>query len=402
MNNEKVIRRIIIICFVILFILAVVVLVILQNSENEIEEAKIAISSNKQDIENNIYDDTKTYDTIENLLESYGCKLIKEVKSPTEMIYLKFARDLYELDGTSNKTYFESLINACAKKLVKEKFYLYDESKSIQILVKCDLEENTLTYKINNIENYFDKVNSSLYEELENTEIVDYQSIDTTYNILYKLIDNNMYIVDDLGKPEGYTEDRKYGYYLNQTIKARTFASKVRNIVFLPGYEEKVFNNIYVGMPLSKVAEKLETIAFGSVEEGFLGYRSKDVYVFFYEDEISVYGYSYYEHTEFEEYLEEYLQDGDLDAFNKNITRLWQSYDEYEYDAEAQNLRISYPYIGVEINIENNDSKGITLYSNYYFTNKTKRFIAEGKITLDSKTDAIYVSELNRRNNENN
>jgi phage-related protein len=79
-----------------------------------------------------------------------------------------------------------------------------------------------------------------------------------------------------------------------------------------------------------------------------------------------------------------------------------QSYDEYEYDEEAKNLHISYPYIGVDINIKNNDSTGITLYSNYYFTDKTKRFIAEGKITLDSKTDAIYVSELNRRENENN
>jgi hypothetical protein len=281
--------------------------------------------------------------------------------------------------------------------LLKERFYLYDEKKSIKILVKCDLVENTLSYQINDVEDYFNQVNSSLYKELEETKIVDTQSINTTYNILYKIINNNMYFTSDLGDSEGYAENSKYLYYLNKTVKARTFAGKIRNIVFLDGFEGNVFKDIYVGMSLKEIAKNLETIAFGSVSEGFLGYRTKNVYAFFYEDEISVYGYSYYKHTDFETYLEDYLK-----TVNQKIKSLWQSYDEYEYDAKSKNLYISYPYIGVEINIKNNDSTGITLYSNYYFTDKTKRFIAEGKITLDSKTDALYVSELNRRKNENN
>ena len=182
----------------------------------------------------------------------------------------------------------------------------------------------------------------------------------------------------------------------------RLSAGRVRNIVFLPEYKEEVFYGFYVGTPLKEVKEKLPDVAFGSIEEGFLGYRANEVYVFFYEDEISVYGYSYYEHTDFEKYLGEYLQSKNLSQFVKNVTSLWQSYEEFEYDEVNINLHLTYPAIGVTIDIVNNDSKGIVLYSNYYFTDLSKRYIAEEKITLKSNEDAIFNSETNRRLKENN
>ena len=219
---------------------------------------------------------------------------------------------------------------------------------------------------------------------------------------MYNLIDHNMFLTTEFGESEGLAEDGIYKYYLDKTVKVRLSAGRVRNIVFLPEYKEEVFYGIYVGTPLKEVKEKLPDVAFGSIEEGFLGYRANEVYVFFYEDEISVYGYSYYEHTDFEEYLGEYLQSKNLSQFVKNITSLWQSYEEFEYDEANKNLHLTYPAIGVTIDIVNNDSKGIALYSNYYFSDLSKRYIAEEKITLKSKEDAIFNSETNRRLKENN
>ena len=176
---------------------------------------------------------------------------------------------------------------------------------------------------------------------------------------------NGVTVIKGEGKIEGKTEDGKYGYYLNKTVKAYISAGKVRNLIFTSAYEGDVFNNISVGTPLKQVAEQLPDYAFGSVNDGFLGYRTKDVYVFIYEDEISVYGYSYSEHPEFEKYIKTYLTNFDLEKFVSNVTSLWQSYDEFEYDKENQSLHLTYPYIGVMIDIEDNVASGITLYSNY-------------------------------------
>ena len=399
MKTDKVIKIIIIVSFIILFILASILLVIIRKEENKqkLENQQV----NKQDLENSVYDNSATYSNMKTLLEDYGCVFIKEVKSPTEAIYLYFGKNLYNEDGTNNREYFESLINACSKKLSVTRFYLYDSNKDIQIEINCDLEKGELSYKINNQNNYFDKLDGDLYVEVEkNTEIAKYQSIPTTYNILLKLVNNNMFISSDFGNSEGSTADERYNYYLNRTIKARVSAGKVRNIVFLSNFEENVLHDIKVGTALKVVKTEYPDNAFGSVSEGMLGYRTKDLYVFDYEDEISAYGYSYYEHTKFETYLSDYIQNRNLDLFVKQVTALWQSYEEFEYDADSGRLHLSYPAIGVMIDIENNNPIGIKLYSNYYFTATTKRYITEGKITLVSTEDALYNLEKERRANE--
>ena len=154
-----------------------------------------------------------------------------------------------------------------------------------------------------------------------------------------------------------------------------------------------------MGTPLTEVKELYPNVAFGSIEEGFLGYRTKDLYVFIYENEISAYGYSYYEQINFENILEEYLNTKDLYTFADKVTKLWTNYDEFEYDKEQKNLYITYPSIGIIINIQNNNSKGITIYNNYYLSDKIKNFIVEDKISLEPTVDILYMSEINRINN---
>lgn len=399
MKTDKIIKTIIIVSFIILFILASILFGILKKEKNTQKQKKLL--ENKQDLENSVYDNSATYSNMKSLLEDYGCVFVKEVKSPTEAIYLYFGKNLYNDDGTNNKDYFESLINACSKKLSVTRFYLYDSKKDIQIEINCDLEKGELSYKINNQSNYFDKLDGDLYVEVEkNTEIAKYQAIPSTYNILLKLVENNMFISSDFGNLEGRTADNRYNYYLNKTIKARVSAGRVRNIVFLSSFEENVLHDIKVGTDLNDIKNEYSDNAFGSIAEGMLGYRTKDLYLFIYEDEISAYGYSYYEHTKFETYLSEYIQNRNLELFANQVTSLWQSYEAYEYDKDNGKLYLAYPAIGVIINIENNNPMGIKLYSNYYFTATTKRYITEGKITLVSTEDALYNLEKERRANE--
>lgn len=396
MKNKAFFKKLILICFSILFILLIIMCVLLYKVQKK-NETNIGVSiPEKQDLENDVYNNDQVFHNVQEILESYGCTYISEQEEPTTVIYLVFGKSLFNSDGTNNRNYYESLINALAKKLIKKNFYLYDEKNSTQINVTCDFENDNISYKINNISDYFGTANGELYQDIENTEIVQYQYIPISYNVLYNIVQNNMYLIDELGEPEG--EVGKYKLYQNGTIMSRNFSGKVRNMIFLEGYEGNVFTGVEVGTPLSEIKKLYPNNAFGSIEEGYLGYRTAELYVFFYENEISVYGYSYYEQKNFEDILEEYLNTNDLNRFTERVTKLWTNYDEFEYDRGNKSLYLTYPSIGVIINIQNNNSKGITICNNYYLSDKIKNFIIENKISLDSSIDALYMSEKNRIN----
>ncbi len=396
MKNKAFFKKLILICFSILFILLIIMCVLLYKVQKK-NETNIGVSiPEKQDLENDVYNNDQVFHNVQEILESYGCTYISEQEEPTTVIYLVFGKSLFNSDGSNNRNYYESLINALAKKLIKKNFYLYDEKNSIQINVSCDFENDNISYKINNISNYFGTANGDLYQEIENTEIAQYQYIPISYNVLYNIVQNNMYLIDELGEPEG--EVGKYKLYQNGTIMSRNFSGKVRNMIFLEGYDGNVFTGVEVGTPLSEIKKLYPNNAFGSIEEGYLGYRTAELYVFFYENEISVYGYSYYEQKNFEDILEEYLNTNDLNRFTERVTKLWTNYDEFEYDRGNKSLYLTYPSIGVIINIQNNNSKGITICNNYYLSDKIKNFIIENKISLDSSIDALYMSERNRIN----
>ena len=152
-------------------------------------------------------------------------------------------------------------------------------------------------------------------------------------------------------------------------------------------------------MSVEKVFELEPDIDFGSVSQGYLGYRQLDYYLFFYNDEVSIYTYSYKKNTKFEELLQEYLKTKDLGKFVKLLSKKWMAYDYLEYDEEKQNARIMYSTRGVDINIENNEPKGITFYSNYYLTDYITSLVKTGVVSFEPDEDLVQKYEFERRNN---
>ena len=49
------------------------------------------------------------------------------------------------------------------------------------------------------------------------------------------------------------------------------------------------------------------------------------------------------------------------------------------------------------MDIVSNDSKGITIYNNYYLTDTVKNLIKSNKITLESDKDLLFMTEQKRR-----
>jgi len=337
----------------------------------------------------------KTPTTIKEVIEKSESVYIKETGDIVLNIYVDFKYDLYDKNGESNKIFFDQIIDNIIE-LRQENFCLIDEEKDINIQVIFS-SNGTCTIKINGEEDYYRKINGDTYFKLQEASRPEEEKMTVQSMELSDIINGGMgYTRAGLG--EGTDLNNGYTLYKNATIKTRNDKGIAKNIVFLSGYEPPVIKDIKVGTPLKEINETYKQVAFGSIRDGYLGYILEDVYIFFYEDEISVYGYSYRQSVTFEEDLEEYLKNKDLEKFAESVIFNWSRlYDLYEYDDVRQNAYITVPLLGVKIDIRNNNPSGITLYSNYYFTEKTKRWVKDGLITVNPE-DYIHIIEKDRRN----
>ena len=195
-------------------------------------------------------------------------------------------------------------------------------------------------------------------------------------------------------------EELYNGYYRYpaEHIIAKISNSKVLNLIFDEDYEEPIAtSSIYANTKLEDIEKKFKNTSYGSSREGYLCYRTSSEYVFLYGDEVSIYPYKYQENEYFDEYLSDYCATGDLDKLVLDFTTRWSSYFEFEYDAENQNLKLTFPTRGIAMDIIGNNSKGITIYNNYYLTDTVKELIKNNKITLESDKDLLLITEQKRR-----
>ena len=200
---------------------------------------------------------------------------------------------------------------------------------------------------------------------------------------------------DELG--EGRDIGNGYKSYKDGEMFIRTSpVGAIRNIVYTGLYDDEITEGVKVGTPLKTIKEMFPQNAFGSISEGYLGYITNDLYSFFYPDEVSVYTYKYDENDRFESILKDYLETGDLKDFATRISATYSVYDSFEYDEDLESASILISNRGIKIEIRDNDPKGITLYNNYCFTEKTRNYVKEGKISYKNE-DLVDLCERQRR-----
>lgn len=335
--------------------------------------------------------------TVKEIIENAGSKYINMNEGISIKIYVDFKYNLYDENGKSKKGYFYDIIEQIVE-LKKETFYLIDEEKNIEIFVNYNKENDKYKVKINKMENFYDETDGDSYVDLAKTEIV-HQNAFGINNDLYNTIQlNGMCFANTILVP-GKREKSPNGYYIysDEHIKAKLAGGRVLNIIFDKDYSERIATNVYVTTKLKDVESQYPQPGFGSSKEGFLGYRSSNDYVFLYEDEVSIYPYQYKENEYFDKYLSDYCSTGDLDKLVSDFTTEWSSYFEFDYDAENQNLKLVFPTRGIAMDIKNNDSKGITIYNNYYLTDTVKELIKNNKISINPDEDLLFITEQNRR-----
>ena len=413
-QKNTIVRNIVIILVIVVAMALMIGFVLLSHEQatdmdvidysNSIPDGFVVNNSSANSLDNDPdvnYNPNKNYASLTELLNSYNIILRQEYNKDNGeyFIYTIFPKDLINDDGSNNQAYFEDVIHKTANYIDKEKFEIYDQEKKVSINVTKDSETKELTYNINDVEDYFDKFNIDKYKQAKDTKIVPKESMSLPLNTIGNLYSYDMMIDRKyLGNPE-YSYG-KYVYYKNGTLKAFVQNGTILNMVLLKGYEEEIFSGIKVGTSLEEIANKYPNYAFGGISKGYLGYRTGEVYVFFYNDEVSIWQYTYREQEKFEMIVIDYFEDGNLENFAQKLANLWQGYASYDYKNEdgMKYLHAEYPTIGINIDINGSDAR-FDIYSNYYITERIAKYIADGRMILHEQ-DAIDNAESNRRINE--
>lgn len=381
-QNTKNYKKIIIILVILVFVLMILTMLL--------DKAK------KEQPSNVSYDNIKT---IKEVIEYYGSKYISENQSEDKEysldVYLEFKLLPYNEDNTSNEEYYNNLLGDCAKIINYKSFRMIDEKNDLFVEIICN-GKKIKTIKINGIEDYFIYTDSQLsmkeYQEIKTTDFA------ITSEVLKNCIDNNW-------NPEVYFGERdsifdEYYIYFDEGIKVRTINNKIYNIVFNKKYNGDVINSNFPGKDLDSIEVNLGEATFKDEDKNIIGYKGKDVYVFFTESEISVYRVSTYETDDFFDLADRYVnKELDFLDFMNELTYLWPDYSDYKYSKDY--VFISYPLKGVEIKLNYEDTNGILIYNNIK-TNlrRVGEYLENTDFVSRLQLDLVFETEKRRIEND--
>lgn len=325
----------------------------------------IAIALNptgkKKTVENNPVETEKsdTLKSVQDVIEYYDSIYYSSEISSEEGydldIKVSFKYNLYEGDE-SKEIFFKNIYEKVAYVTGKKSFRIIDEDKDIIIAVKCT-SNGIYEIKINGETDYFRKEDSKRSAKKNFRAAVLNLSIDSPE--LRNLIESNWSTDNiDLGSKEG--SYYKYDIYFDEGYEIRNIQGKVYNIVFTKKYNGTVVDGFKVGTSLEKIEANLGKTY---EENGLLGYKTNNFYVWFSDDEISIYPIRRNDYSEFEELAKEYNEKKDANDFMYKITDVWTDYDLYDYNENY--VRIVYANKGVSFEYSIENPVGIKLYENY-------------------------------------
>jgi len=346
---------------------------------------------------------TGRFNSVKDILEYYGCKYKGEKNSkPEEFVTDIYAVLKYELyDGEkSNEKFYNNLINEIAKFLNYKNFQLIDETKEekIEIQVFC-VNGKIDTIIINGIEDYFiymdSRISLSKYKEIKTTDIL-IQAPE-----ILNCIQNNWNSNIEFGTRESIFQN--YYIYFDEGIKTRKIDGKIYNIVFTKKYVNSVVNGFTVGTENDIIIRGLGNPTFKNDDGSIIGYKGKDIYVFFEKDQISIYrnikenGYD-----EFFDLVDDFLDEKyTLLEFMNELTYTWPDYEEYTYD--TQTVFLSYPNKGIDVKINYDNTDGIVLYNNIGINQKNiDKYSKHTEFVAQLQVDNIFNAEKRRYENEKN
>lgn len=182
-------------------------------------------------------------------------------------------------------------------------------------------------------------------------------------------------------------ENKGYKFYCN--------GSFVNYIIFDETYKDEVVGHIKVGEDLKEIKKKLGKPTFKLVNG--LGYKTKEVYVFFYENEIVVYPNMKYSNYKLEELLNNYANKIYQNGRTHFLVELRNNYKDFniEMDENENTVKVISTARQITANLDSIGNIEVEFYNNYKFENEeTNKLIKEGRyITKEEDLVKIFEDE---------
>lgn len=306
-------------------------------------------------------------------------------------IYVNFPYNLYEGE-ISKEIYFKNFYEKIARITNFKSFRLIDSNRKITIEIKCE-NGKIKEVKINGETDYYQKTLSAKSKD----NMLEFETKEFKINSpeLQSLINNNWVTANaSLGTPE--SKFYKYDVYFDEGYEIRTIQGKTFNIVFNKNYGNDVIEGYKPGDDLEKIKTSLGT---PYENKNMIEYKTKDFYVIFSNEEISIYPNRRNDYTEFEKLVEKYNEKQDINDFIYELTDIWPDYDIYNNDNNY--VELYYTLKGVKISFSSRDSEGIQIYENYKGDLKTNTeeyknvyYKLDQNLMLEAESERRFVHEL--------
>ena len=192
----------------------------------------------------------------------------------------------------------------------------------------------------------------------------------------------------------------RYDVYFEEGIRVRKIQGKIYNIVFNEKYTQPVVAGLLTDDSNTAVRRRLGTPSFEDTKNNIIGYKTKDFYIFFSRNQISIYRNEDVDVKPVLKLIDEYRTDKlTLLEFMNELTYEWPDYNEYEYNPSS--VYLSYALKGFEIKINYNNERGIYFYNNF---NLPESLLEEYLKSEDYKaflqSDAVFNIEIQRVKDE--
>ncbi len=207
------------------------------------------------------------------------------------------------------------------------------------------------------------KTNTVKEEEQKVPEIEKDEEM-TIYNSSEEIISLNTtgwYFQETNLKGEYTTDGLRY-YYETFTIDREK--NQIIRIIFNENYKTEIVSGIKVGMTLDEVEDVLGKPIFQNEENNMIGYKTQNLYLCIYEDEIAVYQNEYFSNVDLEEMILKYHNreyTGTRNEFSKYIRN---TYNDFNFSVdEDNNICLTSLIRGIVIKLAENDNK---IFVEYY------------------------------------
>ena len=386
-------KRIIIIAVIVTIIILVCIVI---NIYNQKKKEKFIQSETERVLK---YTSIEEFKSIEEVFLYLNSEFISIEDSEEENVdYIIKGKLKYNAEYSA-KTYYENLIQYSAYVLQYKNFYIVDESKNINIFVLCNSEKETVvTYYINDNERYLEKLQNE--QNIVKAEQPEITSVKVSSEELNQIISNN-WKTNDINLGAQDSTYRSYDIYFDEGYEIRKINGKVFNIVFTNKYNKDVLDNIRVKTSKEETMKSLGKPTYESSETW--GYKTEKFYIFFSDEQISIYPVIEYSTDKIIEALEDYSKTNDFQKYINTIRTIWQDYDYFE--SNGNKVILQYTLKGIKFKYDSTAQNGVILYNNYAGlvnkNNTLQNVINNNTLNLPDKmyyenTDLVFESEKTR------